>query len=323
MYQKLEELGNGAAHASASNSLDGGKLRMEELVLVLEEGLLLLLGEALVGLGRHHQDRKALPVLELKDVAAKVVHLVPGDIHNLVTGVLQPLHHSLSLLGVFDALGANDRHGGTDAHDNIRVVHRPPLVVSGVEGNNLIAHDSAPLLGQGDIRALREDNVRNPVDPVKNEAARALKEGRLRRLLLSRQVNEVSVPLKAGVGGGDSGWRFSELRVKRRRIESKPLHALQELGPPLLPPVGDFHGVKNNGALSAFKVSVCRKPVVGEAGVRGVVVRLVSEQVHLDASDIGQDAVEVGELLQHLPLEEQVLLVRLRHGSRGGGCQCR
>eukprot|EP00274_Cyanoptyche_gloeocystis_P006094 CAMPEP_0196666592 /NCGR_PEP_ID=MMETSP1086-20130531/64601_1 /TAXON_ID=77921 /ORGANISM="Cyanoptyche gloeocystis , Strain SAG4.97" /LENGTH=93 /DNA_ID=CAMNT_0042003803 /DNA_START=1096 /DNA_END=1377 /DNA_ORIENTATION=+ len=92
------------------------------------------------------------------------------------------------------------------------------------------------------------------VDPVEHQRPRPLQKRRLGVVLLLGDVEGVDVSKEA-------------------------LQAGHELGAPLPAPVRVPQRVQDEGAFANLQVRVSGEPVVGEAGVGGVVVVFVGEQM--------------------------------------------
>mmetsp|Transcript_25105 Transcript_25105/g.54623 ORF Transcript_25105/g.54623 Transcript_25105/m.54623 type:complete len:242 (-) Transcript_25105:694-1419(-) len=235
---------------------------------MLQKGLALGRGEAIISLRGEGEDGEAAVVLHLQHVAAELVHLVVGDVDHLARRP-QLGHHVRALRLIANGLPHDHRKAGAYCLHHVGVIDGTALPVHRVVRHHLLEAELVrPLLGKLDIGALRHCHVRHPTDVVQHQAARSLQVPGGRLLLRHGEVEHVLVV-----------FGLEEL--------NDVLAALQLT-------VGDLHGVERQG------VTARAEPIVGEARVGGSVQLGVGHQVHLESGLLRQDVVQAVVFLQHL-----------------------
>ncbi|OSX80924.1 hypothetical protein BU14_0031s0094 [Porphyra umbilicalis] len=228
-------------------------------------------------------DQHGAPVVgfHLQHVAAKGRHLRLAQRHHQPRAARrQAVEHRRPLRRVGNGVGGDDRPAGADRHHDVGVVDGPPTRVRGAKRDHVVAEEAPPRRCQPPVRALRQRRVGDTVHPVEHQASGAFEEARVVRRLIPRQVNDV-------------------------RVAAEAFEAREQLGPPLPPPVGRPHRVKDERARAVGRVGGHRvggKVVVGVHRVGGAVERLVGEEVHARADAAGaaggEEGVEGREFVQ-------------------------
>ena len=131
---------------------------------------------------------RLVPGAELEHVACKALDRVVADLEYLPAARPESVQNAAPI-GGDDRLAADDRQALADAHEDVGVIERDAVAVSGAEAHHLVVELARPVGEHLRVGARREAGISDALQVIEHQAAGALEK--LSRALVMGEIEQV------------------------------------------------------------------------------------------------------------------------------------